>query len=679
MAAGTLGAKNEKSLSAERLEYVDEDLPQIPPTLSLVQTDPPELLDDAVRMSNHCSLLNRAMAQELLLGSSEHISATSDVYTHEVVAVNFNHFTMFPPISYDLSFALKVPSLIRPKGTHQDDVRHAMAVERARRVEPHRIRIWLQTLVWVCEPPSGAAGDGVAGWGQAGILLRTASVFPCSLEVSDDGEVSAKTSGHRRFSSLFGGYPEAVLVDFQVVYDLEDPPDWLYAAYRLFVGDAAYKPRDFRQELEDLAPRPEQVFSASVPQEAARPLVPPSISQQDCSRCATSFQNPGYCMKQKQHRHVLENRHVRRAERSGRFWVMASAIRLPAADTLDSSDEEEVEDVGSVQPPAEQAEQAGPEASKATLPPIVRAPVPAIMPKKVPSLSFAGLRPYSMPYALKASHTSCALLLLQEMMSPPVEVHAGAVLSANEKSSSGEDSSLADEDGLCRSCNRPQLEQLPAFAAEARGSNADFSLSPPRPFASPWIMASPRSIAAANAEAAFAADFLAAGGLDWPVPPTPGPTSTSAPLLPLAVEEDALSGEGSEEIAPALSSSATVGGARPGTDLVPKHERPVRPTWSAGKRTSVCTDLAGGWWASGVVTCRLRRHLGAERRALRPNLGALVGLTVPTEAHEHALAEGEADWPPNSTSNHIIVSWLPVISVAGVRKLWRCRSPSRAV
>ena len=30
---------------------------------------------------------------------------------------------------------------------------------------------------------------------------------------------------------------------------------------------------------------------------------------------------------------------MRRAERSGRFWVMASAIRLPAADTLDSSDE----------------------------------------------------------------------------------------------------------------------------------------------------------------------------------------------------------------------------------------------------------------------------------------------------------------------------------------------------
>ena len=199
-------------------------------------------------------------------------------------------------------------------------------------------------------------------------------------------------------------------------------------------------------------------------------------------------------------------------------------------------------------------------------------------------------------------------------------------------------------------------------------------------------MASPRSIAAANAEAAFAADFLAAGGLDWPVPPTPGPTSTSAPLLPPGGGRGRPFGRGfgrdcarpvahaalhGRRRAPWLaaergrSSSATVGGARLGTDLVPKHERPVRPTWSAGKRTSVCTDLAGGWWASGVVTCRLRRHLGAGRRALRPNLGALVGLTVPTEAHEHALAEGEADWPPNSTSNHIIVSWLPVISVAG--------------
>ncbi|CAJ1382189.1 unnamed protein product [Effrenium voratum] len=120
------------------LEYLDED--------------PCELLEDAVRMSNHCSLMNRAMARELLQGSEEHICATSDVYTHEVVAPAHRHFTMFPPISYDLSFALKVPSLIRPKGTAEDDLQHAMAVERARRVEVHNIRVWLQTLVWVRGP-----------------------------------------------------------------------------------------------------------------------------------------------------------------------------------------------------------------------------------------------------------------------------------------------------------------------------------------------------------------------------------------------------------------------------------------------------------------------------------------------------------------------------------------------
>ncbi|CAE7465751.1 unnamed protein product [Symbiodinium natans] len=190
------------------VEYVDED--------------PPELLGDAVRMSNHCSLINRAMARELLMGSEEHISATSDVYTHEVVAVNFSHFTMFPPISYDLSFALKVPSLIRPKGIHQDDVHHAMAVERARRVEPERIRVWLQTLVWVCESPSTASGDAVAGWGQ----------------VSDDGEE----------------FP------VRVVHDFEDPPDWLYAAYRLFVGDGAFKPRDFRHVDMDWVRRSDLAF-----------------------------------------------------------------------------------------------------------------------------------------------------------------------------------------------------------------------------------------------------------------------------------------------------------------------------------------------------------------------------------------------------------------------------------
>lgn len=170
--------------------------------------DPPELLPDVVRMSNHCSLMNRLMAQELLLGSEEHISATSDVFTHEIVAPNFCHFTMFPPISYDLSFALKVPSLIRPKGTVDDDLQHAVAVDRARRVEPQKIQIWLQSLVWLrevnCTLPSC-----IHGWEQ---LQDGQEEFPV-----------------------------------RVVCDLREPPAWIYAAYRFFVGPAAFRPRDFRR------------------------------------------------------------------------------------------------------------------------------------------------------------------------------------------------------------------------------------------------------------------------------------------------------------------------------------------------------------------------------------------------------------------------------------------------
>lgn len=177
--------------------------------------DPPELLPDTVRMSNHCSLMNRWMAQELLLGSEEHICATSDVFTHEIVAPNFHHFTMFPPISYDLSFALKVPSLIRPKGTPEDDFHHAMAVERLRRVDVQKIRIWLQTLVW----------------------LR-------------DRNCGVKRSLHC-WEELCEGQEEFPV---RVVCDLREPPAWVYAAYRFFVGPAAFRPRDFRHvDLEWLA------------------------------------------------------------------------------------------------------------------------------------------------------------------------------------------------------------------------------------------------------------------------------------------------------------------------------------------------------------------------------------------------------------------------------------------
>eukprot|EP00930_Biecheleria_cincta_P102267 TRINITY_DN93958_c0_g1_i1.p1 TRINITY_DN93958_c0_g1~~TRINITY_DN93958_c0_g1_i1.p1 ORF type:complete len:541 (+),score=86.66 TRINITY_DN93958_c0_g1_i1:30-1652(+) len=187
--------------------------------LEYVDDEPPELIDDAIRMSNHCSIMNRAMAQQLLLSSNDFISSTSDVFAHEVVAPCYRHFTMFPPMSYDLSFALKVPSLIRPKGTELDDPVHAMQVAKSLKIDIKKIRCWLQSLVWVQRAASEAPKllkspkvPVLAGWA---VLL-----------------ISASTSGDAGPSCI--------------VCDPKPPPPWIFAAYRFYIGDAAFRPREFR-------------------------------------------------------------------------------------------------------------------------------------------------------------------------------------------------------------------------------------------------------------------------------------------------------------------------------------------------------------------------------------------------------------------------------------------------
>ncbi|CAE8582071.1 unnamed protein product [Polarella glacialis] len=204
--------------------------------LEYLDDEPPELLEDAVRMSNHCSLMNRSMARELLTGSDVQIYATSDVYAHEIVAPCHRHFTMFPPISYDLSFALKVPSLIRPKGIRQDDPRHMQQVGKALRIEPDKIQVWIQSLVWVRQPPIGASAL------RSSLQLSQASA---AVEAGWEALLTCPDRGMPRDGEcLFS----------RVVVDTKPPPSWLYAAYRFYVGDVAHRPRDYRPvDLEWLA------------------------------------------------------------------------------------------------------------------------------------------------------------------------------------------------------------------------------------------------------------------------------------------------------------------------------------------------------------------------------------------------------------------------------------------
>lgn len=178
---------------------------------------PPELLAGQVRMSNHCSILNRGMARALLAGSEKLLRMTSDVFTHEHVAVQHHNFTMMPPISYDLSFALKVSSLIRPKGIDSDDAAQIERMLRVQRIEPQMIHLWLDCLVWVRDDEENS---------------------DCLLwSVSRWEDLNPRSVPVRQVKKLSGA---------RGVVCMEPPPEWLYAGRRFYIGEEEHRPREFR-------------------------------------------------------------------------------------------------------------------------------------------------------------------------------------------------------------------------------------------------------------------------------------------------------------------------------------------------------------------------------------------------------------------------------------------------
>jgi GR25 family glycosyltransferase involved in LPS biosynthesis len=71
-------------------------------------------------MSNPCYALNRPMAN-LLLERSDRIGTTVDIYTHRDVATGASHFTLEPPLAYELSWSTgELRSDIRPKQVYID-------------------------------------------------------------------------------------------------------------------------------------------------------------------------------------------------------------------------------------------------------------------------------------------------------------------------------------------------------------------------------------------------------------------------------------------------------------------------------------------------------------------------------------------------------------------------------
>lgn len=192
----------------------------------------PELIEGAVRMSNHCSIMNREMARVLLQASDDFIYATSDVFAHEIIATQHLNFTMFPPISYDLSFAQRVPSLIRPKGIQTDDPIRAEQVLKAQRVEAGSIEVWLRGIAWIrrCDFRR----------------LQERSSEKVAADIVEAAACHGWEALRHRTSSSCPPRSDLELVGSHVVIDDAAPPPWIYAAYRFFVGEASSRPRDFR-------------------------------------------------------------------------------------------------------------------------------------------------------------------------------------------------------------------------------------------------------------------------------------------------------------------------------------------------------------------------------------------------------------------------------------------------
>lgn len=72
-------------------------------------------LTKEIRLANPCYAINPQMARRLL-NSLEKMDTTSDVYLHTMIGPQACHFTVVPPLAYELSWSTgELPSEIRPK------------------------------------------------------------------------------------------------------------------------------------------------------------------------------------------------------------------------------------------------------------------------------------------------------------------------------------------------------------------------------------------------------------------------------------------------------------------------------------------------------------------------------------------------------------------------------------
>jgi len=86
----------------------------------------PPHLTQQIKMANPCYAINAAMSNHLI-DSLKKINTTSDIYIHRIIGSSINHYTVMPPLAYELSWSTgELLSEIRPKQKRIDHLRQLL-------------------------------------------------------------------------------------------------------------------------------------------------------------------------------------------------------------------------------------------------------------------------------------------------------------------------------------------------------------------------------------------------------------------------------------------------------------------------------------------------------------------------------------------------------------------------
>ena len=138
-----------------------------------------------VKMSNPMYAINPKMAQKLLENFKQ-IDTTVDMYLHQNIGIQYNNFTLYPPLAHELSWSTgDMESLIRPRTqriAYLKNQNNDTAKEELKKYDEHIDRAVNKNLLAIGHPRTGS--------GYTSALLKAYGLDIGHEEMGDDGIVS---------------------------------------------------------------------------------------------------------------------------------------------------------------------------------------------------------------------------------------------------------------------------------------------------------------------------------------------------------------------------------------------------------------------------------------------------------------------------------------------------------